>query len=559
MKNSRLAILFSLPFLAFGSGVAIIQGTHHNVFEIAASNYSKTTLPTTIDLNPVSEESIRSYYSALDGKNYSGNDLLIHLKDILKEGQQHFSYDQNNGVEIWKAYEITDRDWTLSPASSITAGNYDPSTNIITNYVYGNSVSDPGVNNPYVHCLYRLDSDESGRIKAWDVHGISNGVNGFDREHVWPKSRGFDDAETGTYGARGDLHHLMAGDHYVNSSLHNNIPYAFVDLSKTHKDAGEKYSYDVGNYTGTALNVTTTQTVFEPADEDKGDIARACFYMVARYNNLSGLDDTIDSGNPNLTLDDSTVKETETSTATKAVSLGVLRDLLAWHRLDPVDEYEKTRNDILYRNFSKNRNPFIDYPSWVDAIWGSVELGENNRSISAYTATPVGVAAPSTDVIYGSLTPAVTSPIISIRVENPKTSFEVGDSFNFGGRVIGKAEDGSERNVTSECSFSGYDLTKEGSSTVTVTHKPSGKTASYSITVAEKANPLKSLPLPVLIGAGAAAVLILILIIIFLAKGSKKQKKAAAKVLKKAVTGSSKSSSSSKKSSSNKKKTSSKK
>lgn len=42
--------------------------------------------------------------------------------------------------------------------------------------------------------------------------------------------------------------------------------------------------------------------------------------------------------------------------------------LRSWHAGDPVDSYELQRNDDIYLNWQKNRNPFIDHPEWVDQI-----------------------------------------------------------------------------------------------------------------------------------------------------------------------------------------------
>jgi endonuclease I len=42
--------------------------------------------------------------------------------------------------------------------------------------------------------------------------------------------------------------------------------------------------------------------------------------------------------------------------------------LRKWHKSDPVDNLEITRNDVIYTEFQHNRNPFIDYPEWVDQI-----------------------------------------------------------------------------------------------------------------------------------------------------------------------------------------------
>ena len=564
MKKNHLSLIVPLLLLLPISHVIHVGLPEAKPVSAGSSSYTGASLPTTIDLNDVSIEKVRAYYAPLEGKDYSGNDLLKALKPILSSGQQHYSYD--TGSNIWKAYEITDRDWSKSPASATIDGTFDPEKNIITGYKYGSSVSNPGNNNPYLRLLYRNDGETDGDIQAWGPHGGNNG-NGIDREHVWPKSRGFDSGNDGNYGARGDLHHLMAADHTVNSNYHNNLPYAFIDMNKSFKDAGSDYSYDDGNLTGLSLNVSSSVKVFEPQDRDKGDIARACFYMVARYNNISGDDDTIDSGNPNLTLDDTLSTATESSTANKAVSLGVLRDLLAWHRLDPVDDFERHRNDLLYLNYTKNRNPFIDYPSWVDAVWGGVLLGSDKRTITFRDETPIGKASPSKDSVYGQYPGEEVSPIASISIEGAKTSFEVGDAFNFGGKVIGKAEDNSTREVTLECTFSGYDMSKAGDYQVTVTHTPSGKSASYTIKVVEKATPssseqpsssgsstpsvdpkpspadaIKSIPLPIIIGIGAGAVVVIILLIIIFTKLSKKQKKAVTKAVKKTVKSASKSS-----------------
>ena len=43
--------------------------------------------------------------------------------------------------------------------------------------------------------------------------------------------------------------------------------------------------------------------------------------------------------------------------------------LLEWHESDPVDAFERNRNDVLY-TYQHNRNPYIDYPEFVDMIWG---------------------------------------------------------------------------------------------------------------------------------------------------------------------------------------------
>ncbi|MBE6135265.1 MAG: hypothetical protein E7179_04580 [Erysipelotrichaceae bacterium] len=539
-KNLLLALL---PLTLAPMAIAVSTAPEFTPVLAAGSGYKKAALPTNIDLNPVEEADVRAYYSALNGKNLNGENLLKALKPILKNGQEYHSYDSKTG-DIWKAYEITDRDWELSPASEITNGVYDATTNKITGYKYGDN--DNKLDNPYLHVLYRNPGVEKGRLRAWDHHGDNKGI---DREHIWAKSRGFGKDGTTEFtgpGARGDLHHLLPGDSYVNSSSHSNYYYGFVDPAKIADDAGAKYMIDGvkvvdGNYRGVSSTIGSG-TVFEPQNSDKGDIARACFYMVARYNNLAGDDDTIDGGNPNLFLNDVIDDATIYSTPTKVVSYGLLSDLLAWHKMDPVDEYEIHRNDIVYRNFEKNRNPFVDFPEWVDAIWGTAEYDEANHKSKNRDTTLSKTANPSTDALHEGSEPTPVSPIKSITVQNPKTEYTVGDEF-VPATVLGTDEKGKTRTVA--CSFTGYDMSKEGKQTVTVSYQGL-ITTTYEITVKAKAAPA-SIPMWVYIAVGAAALVIVILVAVWASKSKSRQKKVKKAVKKIAGSSGKKSSSKSKK------------
>jgi len=56
---------------------------------------------------------------------------------------------------------------------------------------------------------------------------------------------------------------------------------------------------------------------------------------------------------------------------------GVLSTLLAWHRAFPPSDYERARNNAIYAGVTVggttyaqgNRNPFIDFPQFADAIF----------------------------------------------------------------------------------------------------------------------------------------------------------------------------------------------
>lgn len=416
-----------------------------NKKEEVVDAYSIDALPTTIDLNDTQESDIRDYYSALNSLSDSerqGTNLLKNLKEILRNGQKYYSYDNNNGLPIWQIYEIADRDWAKSPASSVTYGTYDSTNNRLVNYQYGTSNSN-SKNNPYLHALY-VNRNVDNQVRAWGDHSQTSGW-GINREHIWAKSHGFNATDTSedSAGARGDPMHLWSASGYINAAsinsklrYHVNYFFGFVDLNQTYLSTdndGSEYTFLSGNYEGVPLNVGQIygNNVFEPLDSDKGDIARAIFYMAARYNYYSGYDEEgISSNNPNLELVDSAWNldwsGSYDSTETKPGRMGVLRDLLAWNRLDPPDEWEIHRNNLLYTNYTNNRNPFIDYPEWAEYIWGKSVLANDNRTITSYNSSPTGIASPSTDLI-GAFKEIVHPASISFT--SVPSSLEAGDTY----------------------------------------------------------------------------------------------------------------------------------
>ena len=522
-------IPLSLGFLALS--LATLSGFKHSHFEVARA-YDKASLPTTIDLNKVDDSDVRSYYANLNSladSEKTGTNLLKNLKPILKNGQKYYQYDDNAGKDIWKMYEITDRDWDKSPASEISG--YNASTNIITGYSYGESESKKGTN-PYIHALY-VNRDVDNKVRAWAVEDGSRSSHGdnaewcIDREHIWPKSHGFEDKGKG--GARGDPMHLWAGDSYVNSDLHNNYYYGYVDTTKSYKDGKDKYSYDAGNLRGTSKTLGGSVTVFEPQDSDKGDIARAVFYMVARYNDLAG-DDTIDCNNPNLELvDDLSAYQSSgyASTSSKTGKLGILSDLLEWNRIDPVDDYEIRRNDLLFKNFTNNRNPFIDFPQWADLIWG-----EDKGTV---------YANPQSDAINDS----------AIVLKDFKPTITVDEEIKFTAIVDGGAniewtiEDPTI--ATIEQNETGTEVTikpvKTGSTKLTAKTIVGGDPYEkiYNIKVVTKSAENNDGSIlgkilgnkTLLIIVIVAVVLVVVVVIVFLSVASKKQKKKAKKTVKK--------------------------
>jgi endonuclease I len=164
-----------------------------------------------------------------------------------------------------------------------------------------------------------------------------NNGNGWTREHVWAKSHGFpDDSDYGYT----DVHHLRPCDNSVNTDRGTKD----FDNGGTPHDEATECNYDSDSW--------------EPRDAVKGDVARMMFYMAVRYEGDGGSGDDYD-----LELVD--------YTGTSGTNFGKLTTLLAWHTQDPVDDWERNRNNIIYNDYQKNRNPFIDRPEFVEYIWGT--------------------------------------------------------------------------------------------------------------------------------------------------------------------------------------------
>ena len=94
----------------------------------------------------------------------------------------------------------------------------------------------------------------------------------------------------------------------------------------------------------------------------KGQIARMMFYMDVRYE-----------GNDQGTTRTPDLKLVDEGTENRSPELGYLSDLLKWHCMYPVTATEKKRNDSV-QSWQGNRNPFIDRPEFVKAIWNGPEF-----------------------------------------------------------------------------------------------------------------------------------------------------------------------------------------
>lgn len=182
----------------------------------------------------------------------------------------------------------------------------------------------------------------SNEVRYFNPEKPTASVKDFDIEHMLPKSWWGGDVNP----AYCDLYHLVPGDYSANRSKSNHAP--GIPSDSTFNNG----SFVTGS--GAAYGLTR---VFCPADEYKGDFARAYFYIATCYgDSLTWLT----TGEPGVAMKNDGWQEFRPW----------LRDLLvAWHRMDPVSEKEKARA-IEVNKIQGNRNPFIDYPELVEYIWG---------------------------------------------------------------------------------------------------------------------------------------------------------------------------------------------
>ena len=146
-----------------------------------------------------------------------------------------------------------------------------------------------------------------------------------------------------------DIHYLIPADAYINQKR-SNYPYA--------RNNGENITYTNGSKLGKSTTPGYTNTVYEPIDEFKGDVARYLLYFATRYEGNLNVYNYLLSTSP---LD---------GTEEKAYEDWYITMLKDWNALDPVSQKEIDRNNGIQAT-QGNRNPFIDYPCLAEYLWGN--------------------------------------------------------------------------------------------------------------------------------------------------------------------------------------------
>ena len=231
----------------------------------------------------------------------------------------------SSDFDVWDSHFVTDR------------RTNDGGTAIIVRDRYSDN---PSGAEPYEFTL-GADRDPGGTTNSEGVY--------YNREHVFPTSwwgGGTSDLDTQFT----DIHMIIPADKFVNQQR-SNFPVGEV--------ASADQVFMNGSLLGDSGSAGYTNTVFEPIDEYKGDIARIFFYMAVRYENIIASWE-----NENARGD----------AAMDGFAYTVYEDwfrdqLIAWHDADPVSTVEVDRNNAIYA-IQGNRNPFVDNPLYVNDVWG---------------------------------------------------------------------------------------------------------------------------------------------------------------------------------------------
>lgn len=264
----------------------------------------------------VPSKPLTGYYAKLD-VTAKGATLLSQARDIMVSTHTNYtSYNDNRGPNVGGLTDRTD---------------YDPNNknNIIMFYAKASISS------------------------KWD-----NGTT-WNREHVWPQS--LSSGNWGKDGGGSDMHHIRPSFNRVNGAR-GNKKYGEVSGGSIYKYSYNGKSYDCAKTSG---------DTWEPLDNLKGDVARIILYTFTHYNNPQHLEQ-----NDNLTGAITSTANSRTSSGSMKITQVMdastseaFKMLSRWNKLDPVDELEINRNEAVFK-IQHNRNPFIDHPWLVDAIWG---------------------------------------------------------------------------------------------------------------------------------------------------------------------------------------------
>ncbi|RFC55000.1 endonuclease [Brumimicrobium aurantiacum] len=292
------------------------------------------------------------YYYTVYAMNGFGNYVNYNQVDVIDGNQM------STGSNIGNYYgTISTASTTLTDDLTALINNHDYSSYFLfkTLMMDGFEAQDTVNGESYVTCVY------SGERKVYSG-SFDWTATGYSREHTYAHSW------MPTYPANGQPEELEYADY------HNLYPTNLNDANtpRSNLPFGEIEGTPIFEFLDGARGTNANGAmVYEPRDEQKGNLARSIFYMTTAYNGANGTGD-------NWGMPSNQDQE-------------VLKN---WHFTDLPDSYEIARHELIY-SIQNNRNPYIDsvdFACYVDFhdvtyITEGCELGlstdfvENNLSI----------------------------------------------------------------------------------------------------------------------------------------------------------------------------------
>jgi endonuclease I len=279
-----------------------------------------------------------AYYSGADG--LACQPLKTALKVAISSNAAVLSYTPG----LWNAYKYTDLHKDDDNINDIIWDMYSDNPNGPEPYTYTYIVKQCGNYNNEGDC--------------------------YNREHSMPQSW-----FNNLLPMKTDIHHVFPTDGKVNA-LRNNYPYG--EVQNIVPVPGFNNPSLNGSKLGTGANFGYNGTVFEPINDYKGDFARAQLYMATRYEDEIIANNWSANGNANEVLLSAADEPNAAKRRLEIYDSWYIKLLFKWHIQDPVSQKEIDRNNAIYYQdvndggvFKRqgNRNPFVDHPEYVAAIW----------------------------------------------------------------------------------------------------------------------------------------------------------------------------------------------
>lgn len=298
-------------------GVVYKAGDMIGGAKVVKANASTGFTPNDIVANNTYHFAVFAYNGVGAYTNYKTSSPLIGSQATLANMIPAGEYDN---ITVTSPTLINDLHGLVAPHTQVYYSNY--AARVIEKFYERDTVNGKKT----LTCLYTGGTHDYESPFNFAASGIS-------REHTFANSWfPIDNSDANFYS---DIHNLFPVHQNNANAVRSNYPFGIVVSDTIQRNGNSYFGKDAqGNW------------VYEPRDEQKGDLARAMFYMCTRYteNGTTWKLPAYISSTINYGQDQAVLK--------------------LWNTQDPPSSIEIARNDYI-DSLQKNRNPFIDHPEYA--------------------------------------------------------------------------------------------------------------------------------------------------------------------------------------------------